>query len=96
MLRTELNSILPNPLRAGGQGRIAFTVDRSGPVHLSVVDLQGRVVKTLLDQRTEAGSHELFWDGTDTAGRPVAGGVYMVALKTDAVETGKKMVVLRQ
>ena len=96
VLRTQLHSILPNPLRAGGRGRIAFTVDRSGPVHLSVVDLQGRVVKTLLEQSAEAGSHELFWDGTDNAGRPVAGGVYMVALKTDAVETGKKMVVLRQ
>ena len=96
VLRTQLNAILPNPLRTGGRGRIAFTIDRSGPVYLSVVDLQGRVVKTLWDERAEAGAHELFWDGTDNAGRPVAGGVYMVALKTDAVETGKKMVVLRQ
>jgi len=95
LLRTELRSIMPNPLRAGAMGKIAFTLDRSGPVRVSVVDLQGRVIKTLFDQTTTMGTHEISWDGSDYAGRPVAGGVYMVALKTAAVETGKKMVVLR-
>ena len=95
ILRTELGSIMPNPLRAGALGKIAFTLDRSGPVRVSVVDLQGRVIKTLFDQTAPMGTHELSWDGTDYAGRPVAGGVYMVALKTTDVETGKKMVVLR-
>ena len=95
LLRTELGSIIPNPLRAGAQGRIAFTLDRSGPARVSVVDLQGRIIKTLFDQTAGAGAHELSWDGTDYAGRPVAGGVYMVSLKTTAVETGKKMVILR-
>jgi FlgD Ig-like domain len=94
-LRTELGSIKPNPLRAGGLGRIAFTLDHSGPARVTVVDLQGRVIKTLFDQNAPAGAHELSWDGTDSAGRPVAGGVYMVALKAASVETGKKMVILR-
>ena len=95
ILRTELRSIMPNPLRAGTMGRIAFTLDHSGSARVTVVDLQGRIIKTLFDQKTDAGAHEISWDGSDYAGRPVAGGVYMVALKTNAVETGKKMVVLR-
>jgi flagellar hook capping protein FlgD len=94
-LRTELGSFLPNPLRAGSRGSISFTLDRTGPARVTVVDLQGRVIKTLFDETAASGPHQIAWDGTDNTGRPVAGGVYLIALRTTSVETGKKMVMLR-
>jgi hypothetical protein len=94
-LRTALGAFFPNPLRAGSAGQVAFSLDRSGPVRVEILDLQGRLVKALFDQGADAGASVVSWDGTDGAGRRVAGGVYMVSLKTPGVELGKKLVVLR-
>ena len=94
-LRTSLGAFLPNPLRAGSAGQVAFSLARAGRVRVEVIDLQGRVVRTLMEAQAEAGDHLAAWDGTDASGRRVAGGVYMIALTAPGTELGKKLVVLR-
>ncbi len=87
----------PNPFRTST--RIAFAVE--GPsrrVRLEVYDALGRHIKTLLDQSMPGGSHTITWDGRDSLGRPVAGGVYFYRLRsadTSGVPSTGRMILLR-
>jgi hypothetical protein len=61
---------------------LAFEVPRTGRVRLSVHGLDGRLVARLVDEELPAGSHAVSWNGRDHRGRPLASGVYLVALQT--------------
>jgi flagellar hook assembly protein FlgD len=89
-----LHQNYPNPFNPGTQ--ITFALPRAGVVTLQVYDLQGREVKTLVNQRRAAGTHTVRWDGTDEAGNPVASGVYLYRLHVgnNFVQT-RKMVLLK-
>lgn len=79
--RLALEIPTPNPFR--DSARIAFRIPRSGPVTLSIHDVTGRRVATLLaGPRVGAGSHAATWDGRDASGRTVAPGVYFARLET--------------
>ncbi len=72
-------SVRPNPF--GAEAAIAFRVDRAGPVELSVVDLQGRRLRTLTASASmSAGDHLASWDGRDERGRVVRAGVYWLTM----------------
>ena len=45
---------------------------------MKVYDVQGRLVRTLVDGNLAAGRHELRWNGVDDTGRAVPSGVYVV------------------
>jgi flagellar hook assembly protein FlgD len=48
---------------------------------LSVFDVAGRPVRTLVDESMPQGSHEAVWDGTDASGRTVGSGSYLARLE---------------
>lgn len=66
---------------------------------LSVYDLSGRLVKTLVDGGQSITSDQLpvavTWDGRDNSGVPVASGVYFYRLESGQFTAAKKMVMLR-
>jgi hypothetical protein len=74
-LRTE-----PNPSR--GRTTLRYCLDASGPARLTVHDLQGRAIATLVDGRLERGEHTAIWTGRDAGGRRVPAGVYLLRLAT--------------
>ena len=45
-------------------------------VKLSIYDVSGRLVRTLVDAQQVAGPHVAVWNGTDDSGRGVASGHY--------------------
>lgn len=59
-----------------------YELATSGLVRLDVFDVQGRLVRTLLERQHAAGPHTASWDGTDDAGRRVASGMYLYRLQT--------------
>ena len=68
----------PNPFRGNTQLRFALRHDE--PVHLSVYDVAGRRVRTLIDGPRAMGSEvRATWDGTDDHGRRVPPGIYVAA-----------------
>lgn len=83
----------PNPFNPST--RIAFAVDRAERVTLTVYDIRGRRVATLLDGPMAAGRHRVTWNGRDAAGRPVAGGVYVYRLTAGTEMRTRKMVLLK-
>ncbi len=78
-----------NPVTA-----IAFVVERTQQVSVSVYDLAGRQVATVADRIFDPGIHSVTWTGQDRTGRAVPSGTYMVRMATgDRVETGKMSLV---
>jgi hypothetical protein len=83
-----------NPFR-GGAAKITFGITKKEKVELKVYDVAGRLVKTLANREFEAGSHDLFWDGTHDDGRQVSRGVYFYQLRTPSFVSQKKLAVLK-
>jgi PKD domain-containing protein/putative Ig domain-containing protein/flagellar hook capping protein FlgD/HYDIN/CFA65/VesB family protein len=67
----------PNPFNP--QTTVSFTTRQSGAVTMHVYSIDGRLVKTLKQaEYTDAGTHEVTWNGLDNLGRRVPSGVYFV------------------
>ncbi|MCX7021737.1 MAG: FG-GAP-like repeat-containing protein [bacterium] len=91
--RTYLQQSYPNPARASVT--IAFGLSADGPVELTVYDLAGRRVATLLDGELTAGDRLVSWDCRDSAGRAVPSGVYLYRLVSDEGSLAQRLVIAR-
>ena len=67
---------MPNPFNPSTT--IGYQLPESGQVHLSVYNLLGQEVRTLVDATLEAGYYTLDWDGRDDFGRQLARIVILV------------------
>jgi hypothetical protein len=86
----------PNPFNRSTRLRFRAPVGlHSSHVILAVHDIQGRLVKTLIDSRVVPGAHEAIWDGTDGGGKPVSPGIYFSVLKTGHRTVSGKMTLLQ-
>ena len=82
----------PNPFNP--TTTIAFAVERTQRVRLSVFDVEGRRVATIADRVFDPGFHTVKWLGQDGAGRAMSSGTYMVRMETvEGVEFGKMSLV---
>jgi hypothetical protein len=71
---------IPNP--AGPVTRIEFEVGADDArVRVQIFDVEGRVVRTLLDGPIAPGRHAITWDGSDDSGATVAPGAYFCRLE---------------
>jgi hypothetical protein len=83
----------PNPFRAATTVR--FRLPAAARATVDVFDVAGRRVRRLADGPREAGVHEEVWDGRDAAGRPAAGGVYLVVIRAEGEARSAPLVLLR-
>lgn len=84
----------PNPFNPSTV--IAFSLPQQSQVQLAIVDVAGRLVRTLsVGETFTAGSHEVRWDGLDDEGRTVSSGVYFYRLETEAGAVTRQMVMLK-
>lgn len=83
----------PNPFNP--ETRIQYTIAQAGEVELSVFNLLGQRVATLVDGVQESGSYSVTWNGLDDHGRRVASGVYVYRLVAGEQTLTRKMVMLR-
>lgn len=84
----RLDANHPNPFNPGT--RLSFNMPATGYASLTVFDLQGREVATLLDGMVEAGNHELSFDASN-----LASGSYIYTLKSDFGQVSRRMTLLR-
>ena len=75
----SLEQNYPNPFRSVTS--IRYHLAESAPVELKIVDLLGRDVVTLVDERQDNGAHVAVWDGRDDLGRSVSSGVFIARLQ---------------
>ena len=84
----------PNPAR--GAVSLHFRTTATGPARLTVLDLAGRQVRSLLDTPAlGAGDHAHAWDGRDATGALTSTGLYLVMLETESGKALRKVTVLR-
>jgi len=88
-----LHQNYPNPFNPSTV--IEYSIPRRSQVEITLYNLLGQKVKTLVDKAEPAGNYSAYWNGTDYSGKPVASGVYLYRLKAgDFVET-RKMILLK-
>jgi len=83
----------PNPAR--GRTQISFNVPEPAHVTVSIHDVAGRMVYTLLDDHISAGRRTLHWDGRDRSGREVPSGIYIYRLSAGKHNMTRKIVLIR-
>ena len=89
-----LEAAYPNPFNAAVQ--IPFAVWRANaPVELTVHDVLGRTVHTLIAGTMDAGRHVLHWDGRNAAGEPVGNGAYLVQLRVGGQRAVGKVMLIK-
>lgn len=83
----------PNPFNAGTN--ITFNLDQSGQVSLTVCNLLGQSVRTLINGHREVGIQTEVWDGRDDDGNTVPSGIYFSRLVQNDQRQVRKMVLLK-
>ncbi|APF18428.1 hypothetical protein Calab_2827 [Caldithrix abyssi DSM 13497] len=84
----------PNPFNP--QTTIEFTVTKKQPVTLTIFDITGQKIATLLNNQVlNPGRKHVTWHGLNQNGNPVASGIYFYSLSSDNFSVTKKMVLVR-
>ena len=74
---------------------IQFSLSTMGRVNLTIYDLLGRKIRTLIDKEMPAGLHQVKWNGTDDLARKAATGIYFVQLQVGNQTRIQKMSLVK-
>ena len=74
---------------------LSFSIKTAGHINLSIYDITGRLVSTLVDGNMEQGYHSIIWNGLNSNGNAVTSGMYIYALKGEGIALTKKMVLMK-
>ncbi|RPI01125.1 MAG: T9SS C-terminal target domain-containing protein, partial [Calditrichaeota bacterium] len=89
----SLEQNFPNPFNSST--RLQFSIPSATHVKLSIHNVMGQKVKSLIDQQLAAGTHSVIWDATDDYGSPIANAVYLYTIQSEWGVRTKKMIVLK-
>lgn len=84
-----LEQSYPNPFNP--ETTISFSLKEKGMVSLKIYNLQGQLIRSLIDDEMEPGIHSIIWNAMDDRGMKVAVGVYLYSLKVNGFEATKKL-----
>ena len=91
---TELLGNFPNPFNS--LTTISFSVENSDRnTVINIYNFYGQKIKTLVDKKLNAGSHQVVWDGTNSMGNPVSSGIYFYKMQNNSLNETKRMILLR-
>lgn len=88
-----LSQNYPNPFNPSTS--ISYTIRADNDVNITIYNLLGESVRTLVNENKKVGEYSVVWDGRDNLRQPVASGVYYYQLKVKDVTSAKKMVLLK-
>ena len=83
----------PNPFNPATTLRVELPA--AGRVRVSILDLQGRRVRTLHAGLLPAGPSAMVWDGRDDAGRALPSALYLARVETPAGTATGKLLLLK-
>lgn len=89
----ELSQNYPNPFNASTT--IQYRLPKQSYVTVTIYSILGKEIKTIVNQRQEAGEYRVSWNGTDEHGLDVNSGVYFVRLRADSYTETKKLLYLK-
>ncbi len=83
----------PNPFNP--VTNIAFSLSEAGFVTLEIYNIKGQKVKSLVNEKLDAGAHQVLWNGKEESGKSASSGVYFYKIKAGNFEQTKKMILLK-
>ena len=83
----------PNPFNPNTT--ISYQINQSGKVELSVYNIKGQKVKTLINEFKQTGKHSVVWNGKDNNSKRVSSGVYLYKITSSKKTVVKKMLMLK-
>ncbi len=94
---TALSQNQPNPfsMRHSPDTRIVYSIAKPGKVEITILDILGRRVRTLVSDNLPAGPQEVRWDGRDDDGHMAASGHYFYRLTTGGRTITRQMVLIK-
>ena len=91
--KVKLNQNYPNPFNP--ITKISYEMPSDGFVRVSILDMMGREVKTLVESSQVSGMRSVTWNATDNNDQPVSAGVYLYRIQTIGITKTRKMVFLK-
>jgi len=92
-LTTRLLQNYPNPFNP--QTTIGFELPEPSNVRIRVYDVQGRLIRLLLDAQMPGGEHTVTWNARDELGNEVASGMYLYELSTPEFRATRQLVLIK-
>ena len=88
-----LHQNYPNPFNPITS--IRYDLPEDGLVNITVYDMMGRIVKTLVNSSQTAGYKSIVWDTVDDRGHSVSAGLYIYSITAGNYRANKKMILLK-
>jgi hypothetical protein len=89
----SLSQNLPNPFNP--QTEISYDLPNACHVKLSIYNLLGQKIKTVVDEYQTTGQKTVHWDGRDDRGNEVASGIYFYRIQAGDFTDAKKMMLMK-
>jgi hypothetical protein len=83
----------PNPFNPETQ--ISYQIATGGYISLTIHDLLGREIKTLVSEDQPSGNYTVSWNGRDESGNIVPSGIYLYTLNAGNIVESKKMILMK-
>ncbi len=83
----------PNPFNP--TTTIAFNLPENDKVELSIYNIKGQKINTLVNDIMQSGNHTIVWNGEDSNGKLVGSGFYFYQIKTGNVTECKRMLLMK-
>ena len=83
----------PNPFNP--HTTIEYEIPKTGQVEVSIIDMNGRLVKSLMNNKQQAGLHSVIWNGQNVSGVKVASGFYIYMVNYNGSIISKKMILIK-
>jgi hypothetical protein len=88
---TTLGEAYPNP--STDKTTFTFQLERESKVRLEIYNIEGDMIKVLVDRNMAGGMHEIEWDNRSASGMRTGSGVYFYRLKLDNFMQTKQLVI---
>lgn len=89
----HLSANYPNPFNL--MTTIEYSLPRRSHVTITIYNILGKHVRTLVNEEKSAGAYTITWDGKSAAGRIVATGIYLYRIEAGEFVKTKKMILLK-
>jgi hypothetical protein len=83
----------PNPFNPSTT--IEYSLSKATTARVSIYNMVGQKVATLVDGLHQAGTFKVIWDGLDDFGQSVNSGLYIYKLETEDFSSAKKMLLMK-
>jgi len=88
-----LNQNYPNPFNP--VTNLSYDLPEDAMVNITIYDMMGKVVASLVNGQQSAGFKTLQWDATNRSGMPISAGLYIYTIQAGEFNQTRKMILLK-